>query len=209
MNHSVNIYPTTTKHRAPAVRPRPPSRSTRELWVTISDHGVPARSTTVRVIVRVLDENDNRPQFLEKIYKIKLPERERAERERATKRDPVYRVIAADRDAGPNAEISYSIEEGDEHGKFFIEPKTGVVSSKKFSSAGEYDILTVSSRTAQPAHRTSSRRAPTPLPEHVFHKRSDAATLAFEETPYSFSVMESDPVSHMVGVIATESSDVD
>ena len=112
--------------------------------MTISDHGVPAKSTTVRVIVRVLDENDNRPQFLEKIYKIKLPERERAEKERATKRDPVYRVVAADRDDGPNAEISYSIEEGDEHGKFFIEPKTGMVSSKKFSSAGEYDILTVS-----------------------------------------------------------------
>ena len=36
----------------------------------------------------------------------------------------------------------------------------------------------------------------------------DAAPLAFEETPYSFSVMESDPVSHMVGVITTESSDV-
>lgn len=56
----------------------------------------------------------------------------------------MYRVIASDRDDGPNAEISYSIEDGDEHGKFFIEPKTGLVSSKKFSSAGEYDILTVS-----------------------------------------------------------------
>lgn len=92
----------------------------------------------------MLDENDSRPLFLEKIYKIKLPERERPEKERATKRDPVYRVIASDRDDGPNAEISYSIEEGDENGKFFIEPKTGLVSSKKFSSAGEYDILTVS-----------------------------------------------------------------
>uniref|UniRef100_A0A8D3DX25 FAT atypical cadherin 1a n=1 Tax=Scophthalmus maximus TaxID=52904 RepID=A0A8D3DX25_SCOMX len=119
----------------------------REL-VTITDHGVPAKSTTVRVIVQVLDENDNRPLFLEKIYKIRLPERERPEKERAMRRDPVYRVIASDRDDGPNAEISYSIEEGDEHGKFFIEPKTGVVSSKKFSSAGEYDILTVSVMTS-------------------------------------------------------------
>lgn len=103
----------------------------------------------MRVIVQVLDENDNRPLFLEKIYKIKLPERERPEKERATKRDPVYRVIASDRDDGPNAEISYSIEEGDENGKFFIEPKTGLVSSKKFSSAGEYNILTVSDATTQ------------------------------------------------------------
>lgn len=116
--------------------------------ITVTDHGVPAKSTTVRVIVQVLDENDNRPLFLEKIYKIKLPERERPEKERAAKRDPVYRVIASDRDDGPNAEISYSIEEGDENGKFFIEPKTGLVSSKKFSSAGEYDILTVSDASA-------------------------------------------------------------
>uniref|UniRef100_A0A672YLW5 Protocadherin Fat 1-like n=1 Tax=Sphaeramia orbicularis TaxID=375764 RepID=A0A672YLW5_9TELE len=116
----------------------------RQLWNHVTDHGVPPKSTTVRIIVQVLDENDNRPLFLEKIYKIKLPERDRPERERAMKRDPVYRVIASDRDEGPNAEISYSIEEGDEHGKFFIEPKTGLVSSKKFSSAGEYDILTVS-----------------------------------------------------------------
>lgn len=117
------------------------------LKVTVTDHGVPPKSTTVRIIVQVLDENDNRPLFLEKIYKIKLPERDRPERERAMKRDPVYRVIASDRDEGPNAEISYSIEEGDDHGKFFIEPKTGLVSSKKFSSAGEYDILTVSIRS--------------------------------------------------------------
>uniref|UniRef100_A0A671N3C4 Protocadherin Fat 1-like n=1 Tax=Sinocyclocheilus anshuiensis TaxID=1608454 RepID=A0A671N3C4_9TELE len=88
-------------------------------------------------------ENDNKPQFMEKVYKIKLPEREKPEKERALRRDPVYRVIASDRDEGPNAEISYSIEDGDEQGKFFIEPKTGMVSFKKFSSAGDYDILTV------------------------------------------------------------------
>lgn len=114
------------------------------MQITITDNGVPPKSTTVRVIVQVLDENDNRPLFLEKIYKIQLPVRERPEKERAMRRDPVYRVIASDRDDGPNAEISYSIEEGDEQGKFFIEPKTGLVSSKKFSSASDYDILTVS-----------------------------------------------------------------
>jgi len=96
------------------------------------------------VIVKVLDENDNKPQFLQKFYKIQLPERGKPERERTARREPIYRVIAADKDEGPNAEISYSIEDGDEHGKFFIEPKTGVVSSKKFSAARDYDILSVS-----------------------------------------------------------------
>ncbi|XP_061626492.1 protocadherin Fat 1a isoform X2 [Phyllopteryx taeniolatus] len=179
------------------------------LEVTISDHGVPAKSTTVRVIVRVLDENDNRPLFLEKIYKIKLPERERTpEKERASaRRDPVYRVIASDRDYGTNAEISYSVEEGDEHGKFFIEPKTGAVSSKKFSSAGEYDILTIKAVDNGRPQKSSTCRLHIewiPKPEVP----EDAAPLVFEESPFSFSVMESDPVAHMVGVVATESSDV-
>uniref|UniRef100_A0A665T5P9 FAT atypical cadherin 1a n=1 Tax=Echeneis naucrates TaxID=173247 RepID=A0A665T5P9_ECHNA len=177
------------------------------LEITITDHGVPAKSTTVRVIVQVLDENDNRPLFLEKIYKIRLPERERPERERASKRDPVYRVIASDRDEGPNAEISYSIEEGDEHGKFFIEPKTGLVSSKKFSSAGEYDILTIKAVDNGRPQKSSTCRLHIewiPKPELP----ADAAPLLFEESPFTFSVMESDHVAHMVGVVATESSDV-
>ncbi|XP_019899394.2 protocadherin Fat 1a isoform X4 [Esox lucius] len=176
------------------------------LEITVTDHGVPAKSTTVRVIVKVLDENDNRPQFLEKIYKIKLPEREKPEKDRALKRDPVYRVIASDRDEGVNAEISYSIEEGDEHGKFFIEPKTGLVSSKKFSSAGEYDILTIKAVDNGRPQKSSTCRLHVewiPKPEVA----ADAPPLAFEEPPFSFSVMESDPVAHMVGVITTETSD--
>uniref|UniRef100_A0A8C8BUY8 Protocadherin Fat 1-like n=1 Tax=Oncorhynchus tshawytscha TaxID=74940 RepID=A0A8C8BUY8_ONCTS len=176
------------------------------LEITVTDHGVPAKSTTVRVIVKVLDENDNRPQFLEKIYKIKLPEREKTEKDRALKRDPVYRVIASDRDEGANSEISYSIEEGDEHGKFFIEPKTGLVSSKKFSSAGEYDILTIKAVDNGRPQKSSTCRLHIewiPKPEVA----ASAPPLAFEEPPFFFSVMESDPVAHMVGVITTETSD--
>ncbi|XP_037830702.1 protocadherin Fat 1a isoform X5 [Kryptolebias marmoratus] len=177
------------------------------LEITVTDHGVPPKSTTVRVIVQVLDENDNRPLFLEKIYKIQLPERERPERERATKREPVYRVIASDRDVGPNAEISYSIEEGDELGKFFIEPKTGLVSSKKFSSAGEYDILTIKAvDNGRPQKSSVCRLHIEWIPKPTVP--ADAAPLRFEESPFIFSVMESDPVAHMVGVVATESSDV-
>nr|XP_020476445.1 protocadherin Fat 1 isoform X3 [Monopterus albus] len=177
------------------------------LEITITDHGVPAKSTTVRVIVQVLDENDNMPLFLEKSYKIQLPVRERPEKEKAMRRDPVYRVIASDHDEGPNAEISYSIEAGDENGNFFIEPKTGLVSSKKISSAKDYDILTIKAVDNGRPQKSSTCRlhiewiSKPELP-------ADAAPLLFEESPFTFSVMESDPVAHMVGVVTTESSDV-
>lgn len=106
--------------------------------VTITDGGSSPKQSTIWVVVQVLDENDNKPQFPEKVYQIKLPERDRKKRG-----EPIYRAFAFDRDEGPNAEISYSIVDGNDDGKFFIDPKTGMVSSRKQFTAGSYDILTV------------------------------------------------------------------
>ncbi|KAH0616155.1 hypothetical protein JD844_027065 [Phrynosoma platyrhinos] len=169
--------------------------------VTVTDNGIPSKSTLARVIVKILDENDNRPQFLQKFYQIKLPEREKPERERTARREPIYRVVAADKDEGPNAEISYSIEDGDEHGKFFIDPITGVVSSKKYSGAGEYDILTIKAVDNGRPQKSSTTR----LHIEWIPKPSPASEpISFEESFFSFTVMESDPVAHMIGVIAVE-----
>lgn len=104
----------------------------------MTDGGTSPKQSAIWVVVQVLDENDNKPQFPEKVYQIKLPERDRKKRG-----EPIYRAFAFDRDEGPNAEISYSIVDGNDDGKFFIDPKTGMVSSRKQFSAGSYDILTV------------------------------------------------------------------
>ncbi|XP_056592721.1 protocadherin Fat 1a isoform X2 [Triplophysa dalaica] len=170
------------------------------LEITVSDQGVPNKSTTARVIVKVLDENDNKPEFMEKVYKIKLAKREKTE-ERSLKRDAVYRVIASDRDEGPNAEISYSIEEGDEEGKFFIEPKTGLVSAKMPSNPEVYDILTIKAVDNGRPQKSATCRLHI---EWIPKPEPSAAPLAFDEPFYSFSVMESDPVTHMVGFITME-----
>ncbi|XP_057188833.1 protocadherin Fat 1a isoform X3 [Triplophysa rosa] len=170
------------------------------LEITVSDQGVPNKSTTARVIVKVLDENDNKPEFMEKVYKIKLSKREKTE-ERTLKRDPVYRVIASDRDEGPNAEISYSIEDGDEEGKFFIEPKTGLVSAKMPSNPEVYDILTIKAVDNGRPQKSATCRLHI---EWIPKPEPSAAPLAFDEPFYSFSVMESDPVTHMVGFITME-----
>lgn len=108
------------------------------------DGGPSPKQSTIWVVVQILDENDNKPQFPEKVYQIKLPERDRKKRG-----EPIYRAFAFDRDEGPNAEISYSIVDGNDDGKFFIDPKTGMVSSRKQFTAGSYDILTVRSSEIQ------------------------------------------------------------
>lgn len=107
--------------------------------MTVSDGGPSPRHTTVWVVIQVLDVNDNKPIFPEKLYQVRLPERGRRQRGGA-----IYRIFAYDTDHGPNAELTYSIVDGNDDGKFHIDPKTGLVSSpRKQFPAGTYDILTV------------------------------------------------------------------
>ncbi|XP_066555368.1 protocadherin Fat 3 isoform X5 [Amia ocellicauda] len=166
------------------------------LEVTVMDGGPSSRQSTVWVIVHVLDENDNKPQFPEKVYQIKLPERDRKKRG-----DPIYRVFAYDRDEGPNADLSYSIVDGNEDGKFFIDPKTAMVSSRKQFTAGSYDILTVKAvDNGRPQKSSTARlhiewiKKPPPSPH----------PLVFDEPFYNFTVMEHDKVAEIVGVVSMQ-----
>ncbi|XP_060929197.1 protocadherin Fat 3a isoform X1 [Limanda limanda] len=168
------------------------------LEVLVSDGGPSPRQTTVWVMVQVLDENDNKPTFPEKVYQVKLPERERKK-----KGEPIYRVFAYDRDEGPNSDISYSIVDGNEDGKFFIDPKTAVVSSRKAFTAGSYDILTIKATdNGRPQKSSTARlhiewvRRPTPL----------TLPLLFDDPFYNFTVMENDKVAEIVGVVSLQRS---
>lgn len=105
----------------------------------MSDGGESPRHSTAWVMVQVLDQNDNQPVFLQQIYRVKVPERERRR-----KGDAVFRVSAFDPDEGSNARLSYSIVDGNQEGKFSIDARTGVVFLRKALAAGNYDILTVS-----------------------------------------------------------------
>ncbi|XP_074535832.1 protocadherin Fat 3a isoform X2 [Halichoeres trimaculatus] len=168
------------------------------LEVLVSDGGPSPRQSTVWVMVQVLDENDNKPTFPEKVYQVKLPERERRK-----KSEPIYRVFAYDRDDGPNSDLSYSIVDGNEDGKFFIDPKTAVVSSRKAFSAGSYDILTIKATdNGRPQKSSTARlhiewiRRPAPAPH----------PLLFDEQFYNFTVMENDKVAEIVGVVSIQQS---
>ncbi|XP_051505988.1 protocadherin Fat 4-like [Myxocyprinus asiaticus] len=71
------------------------------LILTAVDGGVPARSGTASIIVRVLDTNDNAPQFDKDSYTINL-----------TENSPIGSLVvklnATDKDEGSNAAITYS-----------------------------------------------------------------------------------------------------
>ena len=71
------------------------------LIVTATDAGVPARSAETQLIVRVLDENDNRPVFDNVTYNFQV-------REELSAGAYVGTVHATDEDIGANGELRYS-----------------------------------------------------------------------------------------------------
>ncbi|KAG7169023.1 fat-like cadherin-related tumor suppressor-like, partial [Homarus americanus] len=97
------------------------SRAMYNLTVIATDHGSPKLSSRTNILVLVSDVNDNPPEFASHTYFTTVTES-------ANIGSDIVRVLATSRDSGKNAEITYSIIGGNEHRKFAIHPKTGVVS---------------------------------------------------------------------------------
>ncbi|XP_069746951.1 protocadherin Fat 3-like isoform X3 [Narcine bancroftii] len=170
------------------------------LEVMVTDGSSSPKHSTVWVVVHVLDENDNKPLFPQKVYQIKLPERDRKKRS-----EPIYRTFAFDKDKGPNAEISYSLVDGNDDGKFFIDPKTGMVSSRKQFSAGNYDILTIKAVDNGRPQKSSTARLHI---EWIKKPEPSSISLSFDEPSYNFTVMENDKVNAIVGVVTVQPSNI-
>ncbi|XP_067851877.1 protocadherin-10-like [Heptranchias perlo] len=71
------------------------------LVLTAIDAGIPQRSGTTRIIITVVDVNDNAPLFDHEIYRASVAEN-------VPKGTLVIKINAADRDEGINAELTYS-----------------------------------------------------------------------------------------------------
>ncbi|TRY81237.1 hypothetical protein DNTS_021846 [Danionella cerebrum] len=76
-------------------------KPTHNLILTAIDGGVPARSGTASIIVRVQDTNDNAPQFDQAHYSLNISEN-------SPPGTVIVKLNASDADEGPNAELSYS-----------------------------------------------------------------------------------------------------
>ncbi|KAK9963677.1 hypothetical protein ABG768_006843 [Culter alburnus] len=76
-------------------------KAVHNLILTAVDGGVPARSGTANIIVRVQDTNDNAPQFDQAIYSLNMSENSPAG-------TVVIKLNATDEDEGPNADLTYS-----------------------------------------------------------------------------------------------------
>ncbi|XP_018019328.1 protocadherin-like wing polarity protein stan [Hyalella azteca] len=94
------------------------------LTVQAEDGGPPQerRSTTAKIVLTILDENDNYPQFSESTYTVEVPE------DISAAASPVIAHIRAiDADSGENGEVRYAIIGGNTAGHFTIDGLTGEV----------------------------------------------------------------------------------
>ncbi|KAM6977875.1 protocadherin Fat 2 [Aplochiton taeniatus] len=166
------------------------------LQVIVSDNGAPSLRATATVVIQVLDENDNRPTFTDKLFQVKLPE----QRGHDLKQEVCRMVARDDDDDGANAEVKYSLQD-DQNGHFEIHPDTGVVTSQGDFWVGNYSILTIKATDQGIPPRSSTARLDV---EWVLRPRASSETLSFDEPHFAFAVMETEPVTHMVGIIMTE-----
>ncbi|KAL1490534.1 hypothetical protein ABEB36_013210 [Hypothenemus hampei] len=95
-------------------------RAMYNLTVRAVDQGTPPLSSVASLIVNVQDINDNPPEFENKYYFASVPEIDAVGTE-------IVRVQATSKDIGANADVYYSIIGGNEHKKFSINNKTGVI----------------------------------------------------------------------------------
>lgn len=107
--------------------------------VVASNPGVPVVESRINVTVYVDDVNDNAPSFV-------FPNTDSGNViQIATNSNPgtlVTRLVATDADVGPNAELIFSISNGNVDNSFAIDPTTGVITvAKSLKESGAQDRL--------------------------------------------------------------------
>ncbi|XP_022240676.1 fat-like cadherin-related tumor suppressor homolog isoform X3 [Limulus polyphemus] len=194
INEKTGIINTTTR------RLDRESQSEHVLEVKVSDSGVPSLSSTTRVVVTVEDINDHEPRFTESLYRCPVL----ASSKMIGKL--LCRVIAIDHDEGPNGVLEYSILKSSTEDYFYINPKTGVITSDKIlKTSAEYELIVQASDHGEPKHTVTVRVL---IEAFEGPKKSRYSPVIKKSESYNV-VTASDPVQQMVMLIEAEDKDGD
>ncbi|KAG7305903.1 hypothetical protein JYU34_008455 [Plutella xylostella] len=96
--------------------------SVHKMTLTATDNGIPPLSATARLVINVIDANDNDPIFSKASYEFKVEENKEAGA-------VVGRISAKDADLGDNAALRYSLFPTNT--SFNVNPVTGVITTKE------------------------------------------------------------------------------
>lgn len=160
------------------------------LIVEASDQGKDPgpRSSTVKVEITVLDENDNVPQFSEKRYIVQI-------REDIKPHTEILRVTATDLDKDNNAVVHYNLISGNSRGQFSIDSLNGaiqVITPLDFETEREYTLRVRAQDSGRPPLSNNTGMISVQVLDI-----NDHAPI-FVSTPFQVNVLENVPLGHSV-----------
>ncbi|XP_067630827.1 protocadherin-like wing polarity protein stan [Eurosta solidaginis] len=155
------------------------------------------KTATATVIIKILDDNDNYPQFSERTYTVQVPEDQWGDD------NVVAHIRATDADQGNNAAIRYAIIGGNTQSQFSIDSMSGDVSLVKpldYESVRSYRLVIRAQDGGSP-----SRSNTTQLLVNVIDTNDNAPR--FYTSQFQESVLENVPVGY--NIIRVQAYDAD
>ncbi|XP_041983025.1 cadherin-related tumor suppressor-like [Aricia agestis] len=170
------------------------------LTIMASDQGTPARSSQVPLVIHILDENDNSPQFTNTTFVFKIRENEPPD-------TFVGKLTAIDKDIGRNAELTFSLSSS--QNDFRIDSRNGFIrTTKSFdresleqTTGQNYITLTVTVSDNGRVRLSDSVRVT------IYITDVNDNAPVFTQTPYSVEVSEGAAVG--ASIMRVYSTDAD
>lgn len=155
------------------------------------------KSATATVIVKVLDDNDNYPQFSERTYSVQVSE------DKWDDSNIIAQIRATDADDGNNAAIRYAIIGGNTQSQFAIDSMSGDVSLVKpldYESVRSYRLVIRAQDGGSP-----SKSNTTQLLVNVLDANDNSPR--FYTSQFQEAVLESVPVGY--NIVRVQAYDAD
>lgn len=167
-----------------------------KLVIQVSDLGIPSLSASVNISVKVLDENDNAPEFEQPVYTTIISEDVRIN-------TTIAKVSATDKDFGKNAEVRYAIVSDTNH--FSINSQTGLIVTNRPLDREQHPVYTVLVRASDIGENGVSLSSTAT----VLVELTDVNDIIPEFTPdlYSVRIREDLPVGSVVTVVTAADTD--
>ncbi|KAG5892983.1 hypothetical protein JTB14_031834 [Gonioctena quinquepunctata] len=170
------------------------------LTVTASDSGDPSRSSSVPVVIHVIDENDNSPEFTNGTFTFSIRENEPPD-------SFVGKLTATDKDIGRNAELIFSLSTS--QNSFAIDPKNGFIKTlhvfdrEELMQATGQNFITLEAAVAD--NGVPRLRDKVKVNVHVTDMNDNPPK--FLRAPYKVQISEGSPIGAQVVRLYTADAD--
>lgn len=170
------------------------------LTVTASDQGNPPRSSQVPVVIHVIDENDNSPEFTNSTFTFSIRENEPPD-------SFVGKLLATDRDIGRNAELIFTLASAQTD--FAIDPRNGFI--KTLHVFDREALMQMTGQNLITLEATVTDNGMTKLRDkvkvNIYITDVNDNPPKFLRTPYKVQISEGSPIGTQVVRVYTIDAD--